>query len=105
MLIVPLHGARKGTPQADCTFGTPRFWRPSADTLELIRRECELYRIEIEQGKAEHLSPASETIAIHVRPHARNRLDTDEAPGVGQVIKKSFWLNIPFVQAILRGER
>ena len=105
MLIVPLHGARKGTPQADCAFGTPRFWHPSADTLELIRREWELYRIEIEQGKAEHLSPASETTAIHVRPHSRNKLDTDEAPGVGQVIKKSFWLNIPFVQAILRGER
>ncbi|MEA2581713.1 MAG: mismatch repair protein MutH [Actinomycetota bacterium] len=105
MLIVPLHGARKNTPQRECTFGTPRFWRPGVETLELIRKEWEIYRIEIERGKADNLTPASETVAIHVRPHGRNKEDTDEAPLVGSVVKKSFWLNIPFVQAILRSER
>jgi DNA mismatch repair protein MutH len=105
MLLVPVHGPTKTTPQERCTLGEPMFWRPSADDLELIRREWELYRLEIERGRALELTPASETVAIHVRPHARDRTDTDEAPGVGAVIKKSFWFDRPFIRSILRGER
>ena len=30
------------------------------------------FRVEIREGKADHLTPASETIAIHVRPHGRD---------------------------------
>jgi DNA mismatch repair endonuclease MutH len=105
MLLIPVHGRRKATPATDCTLGGPVFWRPSAGDLELIRSEWELFRIEIERGKAEHLTRASETEAIHVRPHARNKRDTDDAPIVGPVVKKSFWLNRPFVRSILAGER
>jgi DNA mismatch repair protein MutH len=105
MLFIPVHGRTKATPQGDCTFGAPRFWRPSDPDLELMRREWELFRIEIERGRALKLTPASETTAIHVRPHGRNARDTDDAPGVGQVVKKSFWLNQPFVAEILRGIR
>ena len=103
MLFIPVRGRRKDTPQSDCTFGRPVFWRPSTDDLALIRREWEIYRLEIERGLAKQLTRASEMVAIHVRPHARNSRDTDEAPGVGPVVKKSFWLNRPFVQRILRG--
>lgn len=103
MLFVPVHGTVKGTPQGDCTFGRPVFWRPSVDQLDLIRREWELYRIEITRGEATTLTPASETVAIHVRPHGRDSRDTREAPGTGQVVKKSFWLNRSFVREILRG--
>ena len=105
MLFLPVHGRRKNTEQGDCKFHLPRFWRPSAADLELIRREWELYRIEIERGMADRLTPASETVAIHVRPHGRNAQDTDDAPGIGPLVKKSFWLNRPFVAQILRGER
>jgi DNA mismatch repair protein MutH len=105
MLFLPVVGLTKGTPQGLCTFGRPVFWRPSADRLDLIRREWELYRLEVEQGRADRLTPASDTIAIHVRPHGRDSTDTDEAPGVGPVVKKSFWLNREFVQAILQGSR
>jgi DNA mismatch repair endonuclease MutH len=105
MLLVPIHGPRKGTPQPDCVLGTPVFWRPTSDDLELIRREWEIYRVEIEKGKANELTPASETIAVHVRPHGRDKQDTDDAPVIGPVVKKSFWLNRPFVRSILRGER
>jgi DNA mismatch repair protein MutH len=103
MLFVPVHGETKETPQGDCRFRTPVFWRPTVDDLDLLRREWELYRIEIEQGRARSLTPASQTMAIHVRPHGRDSTDTDEAPLVGEVVKKSFWLNRPFVQRILRG--
>jgi DNA mismatch repair protein MutH len=103
MLFVPVHGQTRETPQGDCRVRTPVFWRPTVDELDLIRREWELYRIEIEQGRARSLTPASRTTAIHVRPHGRDSTDTDEAPLVGEVVKKSFWLNRPFVQGILRG--
>ena len=103
MLFVPVHGRRKDTPQGDCTYGRPIFWRPSSDDLQLIKREWEIYRLEVERGLAKQLTPASETVAIHVRPHARDSRDTDDAPVVGPVVKKSFWLNRPYVQRILRG--
>jgi DNA mismatch repair protein MutH len=101
MLIVPVHGDRKKTPQAECRFGRPVFWRPNASQLETIRKEWELYRLEIREGQAAKLTPASETLAIHVRPKARNAKDTDPAPVVGPVVKKCFWLNKPFVRDIL----
>jgi DNA mismatch repair protein MutH len=105
MLFLPVVGRRKNTPQGDCTFGLPRFWRPSVADLDLIRKEWELFRVEIERGGADRLTAASETVAIHVRPHGRNAKDTDDAPGVGPIVKKSFWLNRSFVAQILRGER
>ena len=101
MLFVPVHGTTKKTPQGECAFGQPVFWRPSAEQLELIGQEWETYRIEIREHKADRLSPASETKAIHVRPHGRDSRDTDEAPGLGPIVKKSFWLNRPFVREIL----
>jgi DNA mismatch repair endonuclease MutH len=105
MLLIPVRGPKKGTPQASCTFGRPVFWRPTADELELIRREWETYRIEIRNGRATDLTPASATVAIHVRPHGRDANDTADAPVVGPVVKKSFWLNRGFVQRILRDAR
>ncbi len=104
MLVLPLQGKRKNTPQADCLLRSPVFWRPSAAELETIHREWELFRLEIREGMANHLTPASETVAIHVRPHARNSGDVDFAPIVGPVIRKSFWLNRPWVQAMLRSK-
>ena len=101
MLFVPVHGPARGTPQGECTFGSPVFWRPSTEQVDLIRREWELFRIEIERGDSASLTPASETKAIHIRPHARDSRDTRDAPRAGQVVKQSFWLNRPFVQRIL----
>jgi DNA mismatch repair endonuclease MutH len=102
MLIVPVHGETKETPQTECRFGHPFFWRPSASELETIRQEWEIYRLEIREGRAAHLTPASKTAAIHVRPHARSAADVDLAPRVGPVVKKSFWLNRSFLQQLLR---
>ena len=101
MLIVPVRGQTKATPQADCLFGHPVFWRPSANQLETIRREWEFYRLEIREGQAANLTPASQTIAIHVRPHARDAKDMVIAPVIGRVVKKSFWLNRAFVGQLL----
>jgi DNA mismatch repair protein MutH len=101
MLFLPVHGRTKSTHQGSCTFARPVFWRPTTSDLELIRREWELYRLEIRQGWADHLTPASGTRAIHVRPHGRKAVDVDVAPIVGPVTKKCFWLNKPFIRDIL----
>ena len=103
MLFLPVEGETRTVAQGRCRFMAPTFWRPSADDLDLIRREWELYRIEIQQGKANHLTQASETVAIHIRPHGRDARDTDDAPGLGPLPRKSFWLNKSFVAEILRG--
>ena len=93
MLIVPVIGSDKATRQSECELGLPVFWRPSRQQLESIRIEWEMFRLEIRTGHAKNLTPASETTMIHVRPHGRNGFDTDDAPIVGPVVKKSFWLN------------
>ncbi len=33
MLFVPVHGPARGTPQGECTFGSPVFWRPSTEQM------------------------------------------------------------------------
>jgi len=104
MLFVPFIGGERSTPPGECMLGRPVFWRPSPDDLRLIESEWLMYREEIRRGLADNLPPASETKAIHVRPHGRDRKDVDPAPGLGPVIKKSFWLNKSFVEGILRGE-
>lgn len=103
ILFLPLEGLTKGTAQANCIFREPVFWRPDHEQLETMHAEWEMFRQEIANGKAKELTPASETKILHVRPHARDGSDTDEAPLVGPVVKKSFWFNPQFVQEILRG--
>jgi DNA mismatch repair protein MutH len=102
MLLVPLQAPKRTTPQSESVFGRPLFWRPTSSDLTTIAREWELYRLEIRDGKANHLTPASETTAIHVRPHGRNREDTSPAPGEPHARKQSFWLNQPYIQSILK---
>jgi DNA mismatch repair endonuclease MutH len=104
MLVIPLIGNTKSTKQAECAFGAPVFWRPDVNQIETIRREYEIFRTEIRIGHADRLTPASATSIIHVRPHARNARDTDVAPVIGPVIKKSFWINKGYVGRILRQE-
>jgi len=102
MLMIPVIGETKRTKQAACVLGAPVFWRPDVDQIEIIRREYEIFRTEIRIGHADRLTPASATSIIHVRPHGRNARDTDVAPAIGPVVKKSFWINKGYVSQILR---
>jgi len=104
MLVIPVIGNTKSTKQAECALGAPVFWRPDVNQIETIRREYEIFRTEIRIGHADRLTPASATSIIHVRPHARDARDTDVAPVIGPVIRKSFWINKGYVGRILRQE-
>jgi len=102
LLIVPIVGEDRDTPFEDCILRQPFFWTPSADELRVIEREWAMFKSEIASGHADDLTPASRTQLVHVRPKGRNRSDTDDAPGIGPVVKKCFWLNKDYVERVVR---
>lgn len=102
ILFVPVIGPSRETPVRDRVLGRPFFWSPTDAELESIGREWERYRAAIEAGQAADLPTAAQTTFIHVRPHGQDSRDTDDAPVVGPVVKKSFWLNRPYVADIVR---
>jgi DNA mismatch repair protein MutH len=102
LMFIPIWEPYPGALVNEWTLGRAFFWSPDHETEQLIRREWEMFRREIREGRANDLTPASRTQAIHVRPHARDSQDVDLAPVIGPVVKKSFWLNQDFVAAIVR---
>lgn len=101
LLIVPLVRSERRTPKEKQVWGHAFFWSPSADQLVGIENEWRSYSRRIKEGDADKLPGASQTQYIHVRPHARDSDDTEEAPRVGQVVKKCFWLNQDFMAQIV----
>lgn len=101
LLIVPLVRRERKTPKEKQVWGHAFFWSPSADQLNGIEREWRDYGRRIQAGEANELPGASQTKFIHVRPHARNGLDREQAPKIGLVVKKCFWLNPSFLASIV----
>lgn len=101
LLLAPLRGMTRKTPPESCILTQPFIWRPTQDELALAEMEWTSFRDLVRAGRADSLPGEAQTEMIHVRPHARNASDVDEAPGVGAVTKKSFWLNKRFVQALI----
>jgi DNA mismatch repair endonuclease MutH len=101
-LIVPLEGG-KGLDNLDETVIRRCFiWAPDDGEIDQIGREWTMFRDQIIAGRALSLTPESETKILHVRPHGRDRLDSDPAPIVGPVVKKSFWINKGYVGSVIR---
>lgn len=100
MLLTPIEGQTKSTPQSHCVIRPLVFWKPDAMELDIISKEWEMFVDLIRRGKALELPAASGTEMIHVRPHARNSLDLDVAPMVGPIRKQGFWLNRLFVKKL-----
>jgi hypothetical protein len=103
VLFAPVQGLTKEMHQGQCKVLRPVEWHPSPETLDAVRREWTMYRDLIRGGRKD-LPGASDTAAIHVRPHGRDASDVDETGGT-PITKKSFWLNKELVASILRGER
>jgi DNA mismatch repair protein MutH len=101
MLIVPLVRSERKTPKEKQVWGHAFFWSPTSDQLAGIECEWRDYGRRIQAGEANRLPGASQTKYIHVRPHARDSSDTEQAPRVGQVVKKCFWLNQDFIATIV----
>lgn len=75
------------------------FWNmPFADREE-AKRVWELTKSQILKGSSD-FPKGSESEVAHVRPHARNALDTETTPlGVVQT-KKCFWLNREYIASV-----
>lgn len=101
LLFVPLIRAERATPKEKQTWGHAFFWSPSADQLNGIECEWRDFCRRIRDGEANNLPGASTTRYIHVRPHARDGSDTEQAPRVGQAVKKCFWLNQDFIARVV----
>jgi DNA mismatch repair protein MutH len=101
LFIVPVRQPYADAPVGEWRLQQPFFWSPDRTVLAAIRAEWEQFRAEIAAGQDQHLSPASKTKYIHVRPKARNARDTDDAPVVGPTVKKCFWLNQGFIAQVL----
>ena len=114
ILFVPTYSARDGLPQRERILGSPFLWAPSDEEWTTIRREWEMYREEVAEGKARYhfieggtrrrndLTKASQTKIIHMRPHGRRAADEDIDPRGNRVTKQCFWLNQRFVQELVR---
>lgn len=79
------------------------FWAMPETVLDIEVREVweETVR-RIRSGQVDNLPSKSSHHIAHVRPHARNAADTDEAPDGRWLIKKSFWLNSQYIAKIYR---
>ena len=79
-----------------------RFWsmpvqdRVEAEKVWLRAQES------IRKGNYSELPKSSENPVSHVRPHARNRLDTLPTPQGGEEVKRCFWLNRSYIGQVLR---
>lgn len=105
ILFIPLEGQSKTTTLPSCVLGRAFFHRLSESDLAMVRDDWELCRERIANGEAGHPLRERESKVVHVRPHARNALDTVAAPGGGRVPKMSFWLNHAFVGDLVARKR
>jgi DNA mismatch repair protein MutH len=74
------------------------FWNIPFEDLGEVRRVWEETKKRVLEGNSQKLPLKTENEVAHVRPHARNKLDTLLTPQGEQVIKKSFWLNAKYLK-------
>lgn len=102
MLLVPMTGGPRGLKNDHLRrLGKAFFWNPSKEEWAVIQAEWERFVAQIRDGKARNLTPASKTEIIHIRPHGKDSSDTDLAPGVGAIVKKSFWVNARYLAKLV----
>lgn len=88
--------------KGDLRFRKAMFWAMPLADLDGPVREMWLETVKrIRFGHADRLPQSSENPVAHVRPHGRTGKDFDVTPQGEKVVKKCFWLNVPFLQSVL----
>lgn len=82
------HAAFWAMPETVLDGEVRRVWQ------ETVRRIC--------SGRAHDLPKSDFSSVAHVRPHAKNRDDTDETPDGRLLTKHGFWLNADYIGKIYR---
>jgi len=76
-----------------------RFWTMPVRDIDSHARRCFAEtQARILADQADELPKKSENIAVHVRPHGRNKQDVLPTPSGRFVCRKSFWLNGSYVR-------
>lgn len=76
------------------------FWNMPPSDLEEARKVFEETKKRLRAGQTD-LPKKSENRVSHVRPHGKNKSDTDTLPNGKKMVKKGFWLNAPYVASVL----
>jgi DNA mismatch repair protein MutH len=116
-LLIPLvRHSRTGKKFEEVRFGRSFIWRPDHAELINIQADWERIRQVVRDGirlermtvkskrgfiMRNNLPGESETVCIHMRPHARDAEDLDKTVSV-RISKQSFWFNKRFIQGKLR---
>lgn len=69
--------------------------------LEEAKRVFEETKSCIKAGEYEKLPKISESSVSHVRPHGKNRKDTQFTPQGTKQVKRCFWLNAKYIQSAI----
>ncbi len=74
------------------------FWNFPSSDMALAKAQWDNAVKCIKSGKYSKLPKLSDNMAIHVRPHGRNKKDVQKTPQNTYEVKKSFWLNAKYIQ-------
>ena len=87
------------TDENTLIFKKAMFWNvPEKDLQTEIKRVWETTIEKIKNNEYNNLPKISDSPILHVRPHARNAMDTYPTPDGKQAIKKCFWLNASYIK-------
>jgi DNA mismatch repair protein MutH len=78
-----------------------KFWNFPASDLGEAEKVFDKTIDCINEGRYKDLPKMSENPVAHVRPHGRNKLDTQITPQGTKEPKKCFWLNAKYIQKVL----
>lgn len=83
------------------TFKTAKFWNMPYRDLEEARRVWERTADMARKGEISNLPKSVESTVAHVRPHARDKMDTYIGSDGKEYEKKSFWLNSQYLKTVI----
>ena len=84
--------------ESEIIFKKAFFWNmPSKDMIEVEKVWNKTQKL-INENNFDSFPKKSENYVSHVRPHARNKEDTCEAPDGNSYMKRCFWLNAKYLK-------
>ncbi|HEV2520008.1 MAG TPA: MutH/Sau3AI family endonuclease [Thermoplasmata archaeon] len=114
IFFITTHSPGREDPQEKRRLGKTFFWSATPEQWRIIRKEWEMFRDEVAEGRAAYdrpctelgrsnsLTHSSDTKLIHMRPHARVACDEDTDPRENKVTRQSFWLNQAFIYSLIQ---
>ncbi len=78
------------------------FWSMPFDDLMIVKEVWEDTARKIRSGVYDDFVKKSDGRISHVRPHARNKMDTAPTPDGKDMVKKCFWINSGYITKVVK---